>query len=108
MPNTSEQSRREKLLAWLENIPVLTAAPTDNQQAEIESLVGNKAFELLLGTMLGERQTYLMSLSKLPLVTPENSYYAAVLQGKIDGIDRIRFLLLELLAVNANDPTEGE
>lgn len=80
---------------WLKNIPLVTALDTDQERAVME-LIGSKGLTVLIGMLLAERQGYYVQLSMVRLGTDEMRAYASVLQGKIQGIERIVETVREL------------
>lgn len=85
----------EECKRWLEGLDPL-AEPTHDDIHLMQGLAHNEAFGLLLRYLGSERQGYLVALSLISLSTEENRASASVLQGKIQGIERIRETLLEL------------
>lgn len=74
------------------------------QRDIVLSLIGNPAFELLLRYLLSERQGYMMMLSRVDLAAM--SAAASVLQGKIQGLERVTETVLELVAQTQAVPVE--
>lgn len=77
---------------WLESHearPDLTSAEVD----QVKTLVGNPAFGLLLGYMQAEVQGYYRQLTYLPA---DQANVIAVIQGKIQGIERFRETVIDL------------
>jgi len=72
--------------AWLARIPVLTRLPADSEN-EVMELIGHKGLAALIGLVFGERQGLYAQLSLYPLDDDAHRYRAAVLQGKIQGIE---------------------
>lgn len=74
------------------------------QRDIVLTLLSNPAFELLLRYLLSERQGYMMVLSRVDLAA--NVAAASVLQGKIQGLERVTETVLELVAQTQAVPVE--
>lgn len=80
---------------WLEaQGPKATFTTEENR--EIQKLVGNPGFGLLLQMLAAERQGFYVQLSHINLADAAGTRLASVLQGRIQGIERIREAVLEL------------
>ncbi len=84
----------QNIITWLEDIPLVTEILTEEQAEALESLVGHEGFQLLLGLILAEKQGLYMRLANTPLVEGQ-VIAAAVIQGQIKGIERLRETLVE-------------
>lgn len=89
-----------KAKVWLDSRQLVTT-PTSTERDAALSLIGNEAFGVLWGLMLAERQGAYAILAGLDLSKPEQVRLASVLQGRIQGIERVAQTLLELM------PDEG-
>lgn len=75
---------------------------TPGQQRDIEDLILHRGMRPLLGLLLAERQGYYMQLANWRVKDMEGAQHLGVLQGRANGIDRIRDVLIECTTV----PTE--
>lgn len=70
---------------------------SETQLTSLFKLLEHDGFPVLLGLLLGERQTKYVQLSNIKLGTPEQQVAAAVLQGQIKGLDRVRETMIEMV-----------
>lgn len=79
---------REETEAWLNRVPVLSE-PSDEQAEALRALFGSVGLTTFLGLLLGARQALYAFMSNVPLGDAENDCAAAVVQGKIRGIELV-------------------
>lgn len=79
---------KREVEAMLNNLPVLSSVPI-SAEADLQDLLAHPGLPTLLGLVLGSRQAFYATLSRLPLGTAEKSCVAAVIQGKIIGLETI-------------------
>lgn len=80
---------------WLSRLPVISD-PSDEQRNALNDLYESVGLTTLLGLLLGARQGLLVFLSNLPLGTPEADCAAAVIQGKIRGLEMVSDTVREM------------
>jgi exonuclease VII large subunit len=98
-----KKSERENAQQLLESLDPL-ATLTGRQEDAIKKLLDDEGFKLLVRYMLSEAQGYRVTLSYLNLEDTQMRQQATVIQGKIQGIERLRETVLSLFADEA--PTE--
>lgn len=79
---------RKDTEAWLSRVPVISQ-PSDEQAEALRGLFGSVGLTTLLGLILGTRQALYAFMSNVPLGGPENDCAAAVVQGKIRGLELV-------------------
>ena len=91
---------------WLKTLPVLTEVKGEMEIALMEQL-GGKALTGLLGLLLGARQAFYAQLSGINLGDRPHRHTAAVIQGKIQGIELVINTMREL-AVRSSSETDND
>lgn len=93
-------------LDWIDAQPIkvpehLTSAEYDL----VTGLIGSQAFGLLMSLVLYEKMETFAHMANLSVAQPEQARLISVLQGKIQGLDGVAQLVLNL---KPKDPTEQE
>lgn len=89
--------------AWIKRIPVLTAPRNSDEQIALEELLVSKGLPVLLGLLFGSRQALYAQLSYAPMRDDDGVWRAAVLQGKIQGIELVIQTVKELAVPTSDD-----
>lgn len=102
--------RQKAVQAWMESLPLVTDfAELDAVQstALLRLLSSGSGLEPLLGLLMAEKQALMVQLSHTVLDNSGAAARASVLQGKIQGIERIRETILEFVHVAGKPATTG-
>lgn len=86
---------QEELKELLENQHVLTDLPDSKAVEAVQDLLKHPGLPLLWGLLMGSRQFFLLALSQHPLGNADQVTRAAVIQGKIQGIELFRDTVIE-------------
>lgn len=87
--------KQSELQQQLDNAPVLSGVPDSKAAEALLDLFAHPGFITLWGLLLGARQGQLLMLAQLPLGNAQQVTHAAVIQGKIKGIECLRDTALE-------------
>lgn len=98
----------EEMEQWLKRIPVLTAPRNPEEELNINELLLHPGLPILLGLLFGSRQAFYAQLSYQPLKDDDGSWRAAVLQGKIQGIELVVQTVKELAVPVSTDAPNKE
>lgn len=90
---------------WIQSIPTISE-PSDEAADALRNLYGSVALTTLLGMVKGARQALYALLSNVPLGGEENDCAAAVIQGKIRGLETI-FDTVREVAVSDDADEQG-
>lgn len=85
-------SQLEEILATVECV----AEPNTLQLAELQKVLTAPGFQVFMGLLLSVRNGHLQMIANLPIVSKEDHWRTAVLQGQIKSVDIIRETLLQL------------
>lgn len=87
----------DELKMRLENCPVLTAVPDSKAQEALERVLSDEGFFILYGLLLGTRQTHFQALANAPLGNMAEVSRAAVIQGRIQGLEFLYSTAIEIV-----------
>lgn len=88
----------QQLKERLDNCPVLTEVPDSKAQEALERVLTDEGFFILYGLLLGTRQTHFAALSQAPLGSMAECSRAAVIQGRIQGIEFLYSTAIEVVS----------
>lgn len=88
----------QQLKDRLDNCPILTEVPDSKAQEALERILTDEGFFILYGLLLGTRQTHFASLSQAPLGSMAEVSRAAVIQGRIQGIEFLYSTAIEVVS----------
>lgn len=96
----------DELKKRLDTCPVLTEVPDSKAQEALEELLSSEGFFLLYGLLLGTRQTHFAALSQAPLGNMAEVSRAAVIQGRIQGLEFLYSTAIEVVSGKQTDTEE--